>query len=36
MHPENGAMTLDNILQTYADHGRAHLDQIQRTLAAQP
>jgi hypothetical protein len=36
MHPENGAMTLDHILQTYADHGRGHLDQIQRTLAAQP
>jgi hypothetical protein len=36
MHPENGAMTLDDILQTYADHGRAHIDQIQRTLAAQP
>ena len=36
MHPENGEMTLDHILQTYADHGRAHIDQIQRTLAAQP
>lgn len=33
-HPENGDMSLDTILQTYADHGEAHIDQIQRTLAA--
>lgn len=36
VHPENGAMTLDRILQSYADHGLAHLDQIRRTLAAEP
>lgn len=34
-HPENGPMTLDNILQVYAAHGEAHLDQMTRTLAAQ-
>jgi hypothetical protein len=34
-HPDNGPMTLDDILRSYADHGRAHLDQIGRTLAAQ-
>lgn len=35
-HPENGVMTLDDILATYARHGAAHIDQIQRTLAAKP
>ena len=34
-HPENGPMTLADILRTYAAHGLGHLDQIQRTLAAQ-
>lgn len=34
-HPENGDMSLDDILRIYADHGEAHIDQIQRTLAAQ-
>lgn len=33
-HPENGDLTLDDQLRQYADHCRAHLDQIQRTLAA--
>lgn len=36
LHPEVGEMTLDDFLQTYAAHGEAHIDQIQRTLAAQP
>ena len=34
LHPENGAMTLDQILAAYAAHGEGHIDQIQRTLAA--
>lgn len=36
LHPEVGEMTLDDFLQTYAAHGEAHIDQVQRTLAAQP
>ena len=35
-HPENGVITPTTLLQTYADHGEGHLDQMQRTLAAQP
>jgi hypothetical protein len=35
MHPEHGAISLADILQMYADHGEAHIDQITRTLAAQ-
>jgi len=35
MHPEIGEVTAEDILQIYADHGEAHLDQIRRTLAAQ-
>jgi hypothetical protein len=34
-HPENGPMTLARILQSYANHGEAHLEQIRRTVAAQ-
>lgn len=34
MHPDNGAMSLDRILKSYVAHGEAHIDQIQRTLAA--
>lgn len=34
-HPENGPMTLADILRSYAAHGEAHIDQITRTLAAQ-
>ena len=34
MHPENGSMSLDRILKGYVAHGEAHIDQIQRTLAA--
>jgi hypothetical protein len=33
-HPEAGTVTLDSQLRGYAAHGRAHLDQIQKTLAA--
>lgn len=33
-HPENGTVSLDDLLESYADHGEAHLDQITRTLAA--
>lgn len=34
MHPEYGAVTLDSLLASYANHGEAHIDQITRTLAA--
>ncbi|HRW10582.1 MAG TPA: DinB family protein [Caldilineaceae bacterium] len=34
-HPENGTVTLDTQLISYAEHGEAHIDQITRTLAAQ-
>ncbi len=35
LHPENGPMSLDDILRAYAEHGEGHLDQIRRTLAAR-
>ena len=35
IHPEIGVVTLEEQLQYYAAHGKAHLDQIERTLAAQ-
>lgn len=35
-HPENGDVTLEMQLDIYAAHGLGHLDQIRRTLAAQP
>jgi hypothetical protein len=35
-HPDDGPVTLAQQLQLYADHGEAHIDQITRTLAAQP
>lgn len=34
-HPENGDVSVEDLLQTYAAHGEGHLDQIARTLAAQ-
>ncbi|HEX9082773.1 MAG TPA: putative metal-dependent hydrolase [Holophagaceae bacterium] len=33
VHLENGLMTLDDILKTYAGHGQTHLDQIGRIKA---
>jgi hypothetical protein len=36
IHPESGVITPTSLLMTYAEHGEAHLDQMQRTLAAQP
>lgn len=33
-HPENGEVTLEGLLASYAAHGEGHLDQIRRTLAA--
>jgi hypothetical protein len=36
IHPEIGVITPTSLLETYAGHGEAHLDQMQRTLAAQP
>ncbi len=35
VHPANGEVTIDSLLVTYAGHGEAHIDQIQRTLGAQ-
>jgi hypothetical protein len=35
VHPETGVMTLEDILKTYSDHGDNHIEQINRTLAAQ-
>jgi hypothetical protein len=35
LHPEIGEVTLDDILTIYAAHGEGHIDQINRTLAAQ-
>lgn len=34
-HPENGDISLDDIVRAYDAHCKAHLDQITRTLAAQ-
>ncbi len=34
IHPEIGAITLEDILRIYSDHGIGHIDQINRTLAA--
>jgi len=34
-HSESGDMTVDDLLSYYAQHGEGHIDQIQRTLAAQ-
>jgi hypothetical protein len=34
LHAENGPMSLDDILRSYAAHGEAHLEQMTRTLAA--
>ncbi|HNP73392.1 MAG TPA: DinB family protein [Kouleothrix sp.] len=36
LHPENGEVSLDDQLRLYAAHGEGHIDQIRRTLAAQP
>ena len=36
IHPVNGVTTIEDVLQTYARHGHAHLDQMQRTLSAKP
>ena len=33
-HPESGPVTLATQLQSYADHGEAHVEQITQTLAA--
>jgi hypothetical protein len=35
LHPENGEVTIEDMLQTYAAHGQGHIDQIGRALAAQ-
>jgi uncharacterized damage-inducible protein DinB len=35
-HPENGDMTVDDLLVMYVGHWTLHYDQIEKTLAAQP
>jgi hypothetical protein len=35
LHPENGEVTLEDILRIYAAHGQGHIDQISRALAAE-
>jgi hypothetical protein len=35
LHPENGEMTIEDILRVYAAHGQGHIDQIGRALAAE-
>jgi hypothetical protein len=35
LHPEIGEVTPEDLLRIYAGHGEGHIDQIQRTLAAQ-
>lgn len=35
-HPQGGSVTLEKQLQLYVEHGQAHLDQIERVLAALP
>lgn len=34
-HPEIGDITPEDLLDSYANHGEGHLDQIRRTLAAE-
>jgi hypothetical protein len=34
LHPENGEVTIEDMLRTYAAHGQGHIDQIGRALAA--
>jgi hypothetical protein len=36
IHPESGVITPTTLVKTSAEHGEGHLDQMQRTLAAQP
>ena len=36
LHPESGEVTIDSMLESYAQHGDDHLAQIRRILAAQP
>ena len=35
LHPENGEVTLEDMLQIYAAHGQGHIEQIGRALAAE-
>ena len=35
-HPEYGPVTMEMQLKIYAGHGLGHMDQIRRTLAAEP
>jgi uncharacterized damage-inducible protein DinB len=35
-HPENGTITLDDLLRYYGEHGEAHIVQIQQVMEAMP
>jgi DinB superfamily len=35
LHPENGEVTVEDMLRIYAAHGQGHIDQISRALAAE-
>ena len=35
LHPENGEVTIEDMLRIYAAHGQGHIDQISRALAAE-
>ncbi len=35
LHPENGEVTIEDMLRIYAAHGQGHIDQIGRALAAE-
>lgn len=34
-HPENGEVSMESLLRTYADHGNQHLDQIGRAVSIE-
>lgn len=36
VHPESGAISLDSLLTTYANHGEGHLKQIREVMAKMP
>ena len=35
LHPENGEVTIEDMLRIYAAHGQGHIDQISQALAAE-
>ncbi|HEY3875722.1 MAG TPA: DinB family protein, partial [Candidatus Kapabacteria bacterium] len=35
-HPDNGTMTLQNLLDLYAEHGHNHVEQIKKVQVSRP